>query len=330
MKNLKYYRYFLEYCLIISIYKGLALLSFKSMSTVAKILAPFFFMVPQVRRLIKANLKIAFPDLSDKDVLILARKNAENQLRMILDFFWCASFPEKVSEIVEIPEDTWTKIKRLQQSGGVKGGIFVTPHLGNWELAGYAIKNTNIGQIAVVVRKNQNPFLNDLVHSSRIMKGNRVIYEKGAVRGMIKAIKDDCFVATLIDQNTRVRDGGVFIDFFGLPVSSSRAPAMFARKLQVPILIGECVRVGDKYHLNAWELSKDISEYESDEELTRELMEQTQTLIRRNPDQYLWLYKRFQNIPIDASEELAKRYPYYAFRTTKRFYDHRAPKERKK
>ena len=51
-------------------------------------------------------------------------------------------------------------------------------------------------------------------------------------------------------------------------------------------------------------------------------MEKSEKIIRENPDQYLWMYRRFQYIPEDAAPEQISRYPWYATRPGKSFYSH--------
>ena len=60
------------------------------------------------------------------------------------------------------------------------------------------------------------------------------------------------------------------------------------------------------------ELSKPFEEYADDAEVLQELLDISEEYIRKYPEQYLWLYHRFQHIPPDASDELKRRYPYYA------------------
>jgi lauroyl/myristoyl acyltransferase len=103
---------------------------------------------------------------------------------------------------------------------------------------------------------------------------------------------------------------------------------MFAKKLDIPVVVAGCVRKGKRYEAFIRPLSKKTSEYKDDFELTQELMSLTESLVREYPDQYLWLYKRFQNIPKEADEELIKLYPYYASVADERFYS--KPLARKK
>jgi KDO2-lipid IV(A) lauroyltransferase len=143
----------------------------------------------------------------------------------------------------------------------------------------------------------------------------------------MKALREGYQLATLIDQNTRVRDGGIFVDFFGLPVPTSRAPAMFARKLNAWVAVGGCVRQGREYKLFLRELPRPAAEYPDDESLIQDLMHLTEDIVREHPEQYLWIYERWRYIPADASPELAARYPFYATKAPPRFYDGNAEKE---
>ena len=136
----------------------------------------------------------------------------------------------------------------------------------------------------------------------------------------MKALAKGSAIVTLIDQNLRARDGGIWVDFFGLPVSSSRAPAMLARKLGYEIILLEYIRVGRKYTTFTKTLSKPIPAYESDQELIQDLMTATENIVNKYPEQYLWLYKRYQHIPETANEMMIDNFPFYAKKVTPNFY----------
>jgi KDO2-lipid IV(A) lauroyltransferase len=282
------------------------------------------FRIPPFRKLIIANIKTAFPEKTDCEIRKIASANARHLALTVLEFFWFAG-KEKVLE--SITDETGVETvftKELKKSG--EGLIWVAPHIGNWELAGFHINNKTKVPFAVVVRAQNNFLINRFIRRARTSVGNIIIEDRGAVKGMIKALKEGYFLATLVDQNTKARDGGIFVDFFGLPVPTSRAPAFFARKLGVNVALGGCVRNGERYMIFSERLSKKTSEYNSDEEMTQEILKLTEKIIRQYPEQYLWMYKRWQFIPKDISPELAKKYPYYATPATERFYDERAPK----
>lgn len=74
-----------------------------------------------------------------------------------------------------------------------------------------------------------------------------------------------------------------------------------------------------KLHAKCVPLSKPESEYSS-REMIQELIYITEDYIRKYPEQYIWLYKRFVHIPRGLDEEKVKRYPYYARLTKESFY----------
>ncbi len=323
-KIYKSIRYFFEYLGVMFAYAIIVLLPHGALFVIADFAGFFIYLIPPFRKLITANISVAFPEKDICEIRKIARKNASNIALTALEFIWFIGKEDKIETLVHYRKQEADLTEKYMSNG--TGAIWATPHLGNWEVAGLKFKLAENIPFAVVVRTMNNPYLNKLVNSGRMSEGTRIIPAKGAIKGMIKALKDGFFIATLIDQNTKGRDGGIFVDFFGLPVATSRAPALFARKMNVPVTIGGCIRKGRRYETFTRELPKPTSEYQSDEELVQAIMYETEKIIREYPDQYLWLYERWCYIPDKATEDIKKRYPYYASAVTPRFYDNSAPK----
>ena len=324
-KKLKPLRYLLEYIAGYTAYFLLRVMPQKMLFFTADIAGFILYCIPSCRNLIIANLKVAFPRWSDSKIRSIARKNTTSTVLTVMEFLWFVDRRHKLARKAYFNHDADYLTDKFIEEG--KGAIWATPHLGNWEVAGLKFKDTAGIPFAVVVRTMNNPYFDRLINSGRMSEGSRVIRAKGAVKGMMKALKDGYFVATLIDQNTRARDGGVFVDFFGLPVCTSRAPALFARKMDVPVAVGGCVRRGYKYETFAKALPKSTSEYKSDEELIQDIMLVTEGIIRKFPEQYLWMYERWRYIPEDIDEPRKERYPFYADVVSRRFFDEKAPKQ---
>ena len=323
-KRLKSIRYFFEYIAILSGYFMIIIMPHRALFFMADIAGYVIYMIPKFRKLIIANLTVAFPEKKNCEIRRIAKKNAANIALTAIEFLWFIGKDKKIDELVHYRREEADLTKKYMENG--TGAIWATPHLGNWEVAGLKFKRAEGIPFAVVVRIMQNPYMNKIVNSGRMSEGSRVIPAKGAVKGMMKALKDGFFVATLIDQNTKGRDGGIFVNFFGLPVATSRAPALFARKMNVPVTVGGCIRKGRRYETFTRELPKPTSEYATDKELIQAIMDETERIIRQYPDQYLWLYERWRYIPHDLNENQKKLYPYYAADVTPRFYDDSAPK----
>jgi len=316
-------RHTAEYLLVLTAYGAVRWLPHVLIFKISSFCGFFLYLLPSVRCIAKANLKIFFPEKSEKEISSIARQSVYNIVLSVAELFWFSGRPDKVRKYLDFDPAIAREWETCVKEG--RGLIYVCMHFGNWELAGLMIRTFINDKFAVIAREVRNPRLDALINNSRCTGGNRVIPAKGAVKEMIKALKEGYALATLADQNTRVRDGGIFVDFLGLPVPVSRVPAMFGRKMNATVVVSGCMRVGHRYKSYFAKLPRETKDYTDDVEMTQDLMKVVEDIIRQNPEQYLWFYKRFQNIPIDAGEELIKKYPYYAELTTERFYNKACP-----
>ncbi len=265
-------------------------------------------MVPRRRRLVRANLHVAFPDWSPQQVAATAERAWRNIMLTALEVLWFARHGEELARFVRFD----TPAGEAMLARGARGPIILlTPHLGNWELIGQAFTAAG-GRLCAVARPVRNPWLHRLLDGARRKQGMEIIPSKGASRRALRALRDGKALGMLIDQNTRPRRGGVFVDFFGLPVPTSRVPASLARRLDVDILCAALVRSDKGFQIELAELERPPANYRDDLELTAALLRLNEELIRRHPDQYVWNYERWRYVPDDASPELRRRYPFYA------------------
>ena len=159
----------------------------------------------------------------------------------------------------------------------------------------------------------RNEKLNTLIENARQHNGLVIIPRKGAGRKVIGALREGYSVGFLPDQNLSPADGGVFLDFFGLPAPSSTLPALLAQRLHLPVVVGASVRNADgKFEFHFIQLPKTADEYPDSESLAQALLKANETLIRQFPEQYLWTYHRWRYIPSNATDDFAKRFPFYA------------------
>lgn len=285
------------------------------------------FAIPSIKKLTTSNVKASFRNKNKEEVKRIACGSLSNLIQNLLELIWFSGEAKRQKKYLPISPKTNELAKEKTRNG--KGLILVAPHIGNWELAGLT-GTANFGlPFAAVAKKLDNPYLDKLIIQKRSAEGTRIIPSKGAVRGMLKALAKGCVVGTLIDQNLPVRDGGVWVDFFGLPVSSSRTPAMLARKLGYEIVLSGCIRIGRKYTIITEELPKSISAYESDQELIQDLMIATENIVYKYPEQYLWLYKRYLHIPETVDEMTLNNFPFYGKKVTPHFYEKRVPPKKK-
>lgn len=284
------------------------------------------YLLPAPRRLVSANIKAAMPELPAEKVRSITRKSFDYLLWNLTEYIWMVGIPRRIRRCCEVPESVAAPLRRDWEDQCRI--IYVNPHLGSWEASGL-MSPFYIGvKIAAIAKPMRNPYLNELLNSGNRENtpGLKIIFSKGAIRAALQALNSGLGIGTLIDQNTRVRDGGVFVNFFGLPVPSSTAPVVLKnycdqKGMKSRIVFGCSLRDQQgRIIAHSEYLSKPFEEYQSAKEVLQELMDITERYIRQYPEQYLWMYKRFQHIPEDVSPEQRKRYPWYSSVPGKNFY----------
>ncbi len=257
------------------------------------------------RRLVKDNLRIAFPEMTDAEINALIPQIFASGSLLLLEIVWAARHREQLSRNVHIPAELMEFVRR---PGGC---LLVTPHLGNWEILGQAGVAAGV-PCAVVAKPLRNALVYKLVMESRRRNGLEVIDTEGAVRQIIKALRQNYAIGILVDQCVRIPEGGIFINFFGLPTTCTRAPANLAMKLKIPVVVLACLRTEEGFELVYETLPKPAPEYTDERELTQDIILANEKLIRARPAEYSWLYRRWRHIPADATPEELRRYPAYA------------------
>jgi KDO2-lipid IV(A) lauroyltransferase len=283
-------------------------LPFRALAPLAAGLGALVHGLPPARRLIHANLAVAFPDLARAERDRLCRAACRHLARTVLEFVWFGGHPGALRAAVDADPSIRERFDTAR--GGVPM-VFLTPHVGNWELGGQMVAVWGIPVDAVGAQYTSRA-VERMIHRLRHSTGLGTIPAGGAVRGIVQAVRAGRSIGLLMDQNTSPKKGGIFVSFFGLPVATSRAPAALARRLRIEIVPAALVRENGRFRLWAEPLPRPVAAYASDEELTRDLMAANERFIRRYPEQYLWLYRRWRYIPADASAAERARFPYYA------------------
>jgi len=264
---------------------------------------------PRNRRIIHANLRTAFPDWSEDRIRRVCRESLNNTCLTGLEFVWFSGRPKLVADSVVYGSSEAYEI--LQQAARQDVPmLFLTPHVGNWEMSAQ-FACTEGARLCAVARGVKNPGIARLMLERRSQNGLELLPQKGAVKGIVQALRDGKSVGVLMDQNTRERRGGIFVDFFGLPVPTTRAPASLARKMNVQAACFACIRREGRFELHVKSLPRPIADYTDDVELTQGLLKLNEAFAREYPEQYLWLYERWRYVPDGISENILAHYPFY-------------------
>jgi len=259
---------------------------------VAKAFAWFYahlldIVMPRLRRIAGQNLEMA--GFEDRQRIVDGVFDSIG--RLMVGF---ARLPRITRENVS----SWIRYEGLENftvahSRG-KGVLVATAHLGNWELSAYAHALLT-APMHIVVRSLDNNRIDRIVERYRAFSGNHIIEKWEAARGILRALKAGDAVGILIDQNTAA-DEGVFIDFFGVKACAGVAFARMAHHSGAAVVPG--------YAVWSQKERRYILYFEPEIEMTDDAAQDTQTIhsrleaaIRRFPDQWLWIHRRWKTRP---------------------------------
>ncbi|MBN1823246.1 MAG: lysophospholipid acyltransferase family protein [Endomicrobiales bacterium] len=288
MKRLRHY---IEYAALQAFAHAVRLLPLGVARTLALAMADFvFYCVPVRKKVVLFNLKNSFPEMSGAELNSVARRTygqfAQSMIELI---FFPKLTKEKLKEIVKI--QGIDVIERAKKNG--KGGVLVGAHFGNWELMGAAV--AQYCDLTMVVGQQTNILVDNLLNSFRISKGVKIVPLKLALRGVMKTLKENGFIAIVSDQDAH--EDGIFVNFMGRPASTPKGPAMFALKTGCPIVMGTIVRDGE----GGFTVFFDEIKRPSSPEEEKAIMEYTQNYtnvlegyVRKYPDHWFWMHRRWK------------------------------------
>lgn len=247
--------------------------------------------LPKLRRVGHKNLSFAFPEFTGKQRDEVIDGVFRSIGRMLAGL---ARFPLLHAENI----GQWISYEGLENYDAAKalgrGVLVATAHLGNWELSAFA-HALMTEPMHVMVRPLDNPLVDALVEQRRTLSGNHLIYKKDAARAVIKALRRNEAVGILIDQNTSPAEG-VFVNFFGKLACANSAFVKLAYHSGAPVIPGFALWDESKrrYTLHFYprvELSGDVHE---DTQRIHSILE---SVIRRHPDQWMWIHRRWKTRP---------------------------------
>jgi KDO2-lipid IV(A) lauroyltransferase len=251
----------------------------------------------KLRKTAEFNLRLAFPEWAESQRQQVIRNMTTNLGRMAAEFARMPKYSAANIQELVVLEGHENFLQGHQQGKGV---LYLTGHIGAWELSSFA--HALYGYpLHYMARPLDNRKLDELVNRYRSLSGNRPIYKNESARLMLKVLKDGGTVGILADQNTMPSEG-VFVDFFGTPACSTTGLARVALHTGAPVVPGyaywdetikkyrlrfeppvELVRTGDN--------ERDI--FENTQKFTKVLEE----IIRKYPDQWVWVHGRWNTRP---------------------------------
>ena len=250
-----------------------------------------------LRQAAQFNLQIAFPDWTEE------RREQVIQ-RMIQQIGWMlgefSQFPkytrERIEKIVVI--DGGGNFEAAQRRG--KGVLFLTGHMSAWELAPFA--HALYGNpLHFLVRPVANPLVDRLIDNYRCLSGNKPIEKNRSARAILRVLSEGGTVGILADHNT-ILEESVFVDFFGVPASTTSGLARIALRTDAAVVPGFlCWDYENKVYQLGFEPAVDLVRSGDEEADVREntqlFTRVIEKYIRAHPEQWPWVHKRWKTRP---------------------------------
>ncbi len=246
------------------------------------------------RQLIDENLQHAFPHMSPPARRRLRRRMWEHLFLMLAEI---AHFPRKVHDTnwrdyMHFKNEAWM----MRELFSNRPRVFVSGHFGNFELAGYTLGLFGFSTFTVA-RPLDNPYLDNFVNHFRELKGQYVLQKKGSAQEAAALLAGHGTLGVLADQHAGHK--GCWVDFFGRPASTNKAIAVFALTNEAALMVGYARRLDKPLH---YEMAMEsLLEPQTMDPALRDVTALTQwythvleTIIRRAPEQYWWVHRRWR------------------------------------
>ena len=260
-------------------------------------------------RVASDNLRLALgPDVSQSEIDETIRRMWVHLFRVVIEI---AQIPRKVRDdnVLSIVSYDEGRQACWQAFSSGRPVILMGGHFGNWEIA-----NTMFGlfglPMGVVARDLDNPYLHAWFKRFRQHTGHVMISKDGASNDTLKLLSRRGHIGLLGDQDAGPR--GVFVDFFGKPASTFKSIALLALETRAVICVGGAIRLpddwaNDGHSGSAWSRFKlcceeiidplTIDSHDPVREITRRYTSAIERMVRRAPEQYFWVHKRWKSQP---------------------------------
>lgn len=253
--------------------------------------------------------------LSNLDIAFGDSKTPQEKYTIARDTF--RHFGTMLFEMISLGNAPWRKMGQLVEFEGVelyerarakgRGVLMVGAHYGNWEIHAVA-HGFRFKPMSVVARQLDNPHYNRWLERIRNMPGNGVIYKQQALTQVMRSIKDGETVGVVVDQNVTLEDG-IFIDFFGRKAASTPVASLIGLKTGAVLVPVFAFPLPNGRYRCVYEQPIDPEDYANIDrdravfEMTQQCAKVLENYVRRNPQFWLWMHRRWKTRPLEETEE---------------------------
>lgn len=256
-----------------------------------------YLLLGRLRRVGRRNLEIAFPEKSLKERNRLLRGMYVSLGRLLGEFCLFPRYTrENVSQVAVY--QGFENFEQAERLG--KGVLLLTGHVGGWEIGSF-VHSIYGHPMNIVVRPLDNPYLNRMAEQFRSRFGNRLLPKQDFARGLLAAMHKGETVGILMDTNMTPPQGD-FVPFFGVLACTATGLARVAMKTGASVVPAFTLWDDQllKYRVQFEPATKLVKtgNHEADILANTALFNKAiEDIIRRYPDQWLWVHRRWKTRP---------------------------------
>jgi Kdo2-lipid IVA lauroyltransferase/acyltransferase len=300
------FRHRLEYGAVMGVIQLVRLAPMRLVLGAGTLIGTAFYLFDRPhRRLAVRNLQSAFPLRSEAECRQIARGMFSHFGRLLTVLLKFSTMrPEQMLACVEFEGEE--RVMTAHAEG--RGVLLFTGHFGFWEINAL-VHALEMKPMAVLARPLDNPLLNDLLESVRRRTGNSVIYRRGAIRRVLRALASNQAVALLIDQHIQSADA-VYVDFFNRPAATTSALAALALRTGAPVVpVFALPQPGGRFRMvyeHAVPPPRD-DDPDAIRAFTQRCTDVLEMYVRRYPDLWLWMHRRWRDV--DGANKIKGMFP---------------------
>lgn len=246
------------------------------------------------RTVAEDNLAHAFPERDAAWRAAVLREHYRELGRVAMEY-------PRLAELAAAPGDTviaevsgWEHVEGVMGAG--RGCVFLTAHLGNFELAGAWVGRRV--PLDFVYKPMRNPAVEAWIATVRRRAGVGLLPVGAGVRRVFESLRAGRCVALLADQDARRH--GVFVPFMGRPASTATGPAELSLRTGAPLVFAVTWRLADGRHGIAFDPPLTVDEPRAPDavrRLTALHAARLEQRVRERPAMWFWLHRRWKTVP---------------------------------
>ncbi|MFA7465059.1 MAG: lysophospholipid acyltransferase family protein [Syntrophales bacterium] len=256
----------------------------------------FYYFSPRQRLIALHNLCRAYPDKDIGELAGIAKGVFRHVGTVAAEFF-------ELPKITRENLHEWVEFDGLENFNNAlalnKGILSVVAHFGNWELMTVALPLA-AQPMGIIYRPLDSPVLDDMLAWMRTLHGNTLIPKEGAMKKIVRLLRENQAIGILSDQNVAAREG-VFVEFFGRPACTAVGTAVLAMRTGAPVLPAFMPRIAKGKYRFVIKPPVEITVTGDDEAdilvNTQRFTRVVEEMVRQYPDQWFWIHQRWKTQP---------------------------------